>query len=96
MSVEVMLIASNIVMFLALVAITSVHVWTLKNQDKREDKYIQAVLSKNIQEYNRARTVVPQSEPTVPTEPPYFSETELSDKDWYKKIEDINAQSDIL
>lgn len=93
MSIEVVLLVTNTVTFLALLATLGVHVWTLKNQNTREEKYIQAVLSKDIQEYSYSRAKVNNETsklPVVNKEPDYVPESELTDDEFFGKIEAIN------
>lgn len=97
MNIETILLISNVVMFLSLVALLGVHIWTLKSQDKREEKYIQALLSKDVKEYTKARTSVqtPQVEAELPKESPYIAETDLSDDEFHKRLSDMSSQFDI-
>jgi uncharacterized Zn finger protein len=94
-NVEVALLSSLIVVTLCLFGVLGALVWVLSSQNQRELKYIQWGMSKNIQEFNKAQVTTAEVQGTVkpPEQSPYFSESELSDEDWYKKIKDMSSQS---
>jgi len=93
MSVEIILLLTNVAMFLALLATLSVHMWTLKQQNMREDKYIQAILAKDIREYSKAREVKSAITPVVneTVSPAYIPESDLTDKEFFDVINSSNG-----
>lgn len=92
MSVETVLFISNIVTFLVLLVVIGVHVWTLRSNSLKEEKYIQALIAKDSREYNKAIKTPSKdnTEVVIPQESPYIAESELSDDEFFDNIEKMN------
>lgn len=97
MTVESILLASNGIMLLAVIALIMLHVWTLRSQDKREEKYIQALLAKDLREYSKARVEVSNTKPIEdkPQDNPFIAEADQTDEEFFKRVSDISTQFDI-
>lgn len=82
----------NIVTFLVLFTVIGLHVWVVKSNGLKEEKYIQALIAKDSREYNKAIGVKKptETEQAVPPESPFIPESELTDEQFFDNIEKMN------
>lgn len=91
MSIESFLIITNILSFITSLSVIYLHSWSLNRFSRNERTLIQAILSKNIQEFDKSQVTTSGIEKGSASEddkkPEFISETELSDEDWFKNLE---------
>lgn len=90
MTVESALLLSNLITLFAFISVLIAFIWNLGTQDKKEMKYINAVLAKDIKEYSKAvveQTTIDPEAVEKNNQPEFIPETDLSDEAWFKTIE---------
>lgn len=91
MSVESALLISNAITLLAFLSTLGALIWSINTQDKKERKYINAVLAKDLNDYSKAevkQSVIDNPERfEIEGKPEFILESELSDEDFFKSIE---------
>lgn len=91
MSIETALLISNAITLLAFLSTLGALVWNLNNQDKKERKYINAVLAKDLNDYSKAevkqQSVNNPERFEIEGKPEFVLESELTDDEFFKAIE---------
>lgn len=99
MTVEGSLVLLNAGLVLIIFGLIFMHISSIKMYDAKEERYIQALLSRDIGQYtaSRERVLHPDDPVQVAKNPleDYYPESEMSDEDFFKNIQDKIENSNV-